>query len=509
MSDDPFDQDNDGRTVIRPNPGGRRPAPPREAGPSSLGAPQGGFGPSGYGQQAGYGQAGPGPARPQSPVPRDNWGVVQPQTPAGYDDLRRPPLIKREEMIVPHQNPIMRAAGPMLLLLGRLRIALMRASLGELMESVADSISAFELEVRAAGVPDAPANAAKYVLCATADDIVQNIPAEDKHLWAQYSMESRFFRSRIGGEDFFKVLNSALADPVHSAALLELQHACLALGFQGVHRTLAGGQASLQNLQRQAYESLTRVAPRRPEEISPRWRGMELRSRQGRIRVPFWVSLVLVLAGLGALYLTYLELLGSRAEAVAGDLTGLHKPIQLSLYRTQPAPPPPPPKEPDPPPPPPPGAAPVPLTQLQRIRQALAPEISAGAIAVDAVGTHIIVRVGSALLFDSGKADVKAEFKALAIRLEQMLEKEAGPILVIGHTDTTPIRTARFKSNYDLSVERAKNTADILKTGLTAPDRLKTEGRGEQEPVQPNDTEPHKAKNRRVELWIDRVDGST
>ena len=94
----------------------------------------------------------------------------------------------------------MRAAGPLLQLLGRLRVALMRASFASLMEQVADAVR-FS---RPTSVPwpktsDQQANTAKYILCATADDIVQHISTEERHVWTQYSMLSRFFGERVGG----------------------------------------------------------------------------------------------------------------------------------------------------------------------------------------------------------------------------------------------------------------------------------------------------------------------
>ena len=45
------------------------------------------------------------------------------------------------------------------------------------------------------GVPEGQANVAKYCLCATADDIVQNIPTEDRHVWTQYSDTPGFLYS--------------------------------------------------------------------------------------------------------------------------------------------------------------------------------------------------------------------------------------------------------------------------------------------------------------------------
>ena len=82
-------------------------------------------------------------------------------------------------------------------------------------EQVADAIKFFEKDIRSAGISEAQATQAKYILCATADDIVQNIPTEDRHVWTQYSMLSRFFGERIGGVRFFEELDRAkLADAI-------------------------------------------------------------------------------------------------------------------------------------------------------------------------------------------------------------------------------------------------------------------------------------------------------
>ena len=155
-------------------------------------------------------------------------------------------MLRVDDLVAPNANPIMRAAGPLLQLLGRLRVALLRASFASLMEQVAEAIEFFEKDIRSAGISEQQANNAKYVLCATADDIVQHIPTEDRHVWTQYSMLSRFFGERIGGVRFFEILEHTKVDPLINYPLLELQHACLALGFQGVYRTTPGGLATLQ-----------------------------------------------------------------------------------------------------------------------------------------------------------------------------------------------------------------------------------------------------------------------
>ena len=74
-------------------------------------------------------------------------------------------------------------------------------------------------------------------------------------------------------------------------------------------------------------------------------------------------------------------------------------------------------------------------TQLERIRAALRDEIAAGGLAVEPVGENIVVQVNNLLLFASGKAEVRPEFEPIAARIAGALDKEPGPIHVIGHTD--------------------------------------------------------------------------
>src|SRR6478736_4804438 len=163
-SSDPFGRSE--RTIIRPNPGGRRaplpqaPAPPSPAAPQaqpyappqvpSPGVPGGG--------DEWMSNPAPIPQRPQAPPP-----------PGGSQSLPR-----RDQLLTPNANPLLRAAGPLLLLLGRMRANLSNAPFAQLLGQVGETIEAFDHEVRAAGVSAETARTAKYVLAATADDIVQN-----------------------------------------------------------------------------------------------------------------------------------------------------------------------------------------------------------------------------------------------------------------------------------------------------------------------------------------------
>lgn len=468
---DPFGRSD--RTIIRPNPAGRRaplpsrpaqpaPAAPTPYAPSSVASP----GVPGTGDEW-LSAAPPAPQRPAQPPPPISGG----------------PMPGREQLLTPNANPLLRAAGPLLLLLGRLRSSLSSAPPAQLLGQVTDTIEAFEHEVRSAGVSAEQTRIAKYVLCAAADDIVQNIPGEDRHVWTQRSMLSRFFGERTGGVRFFEELDRAKADPSANYDLLEMMHACLALGFQGIHRTSSGGAANLQMIQRNLFETLRRV--KQPDaELSPRWRGQAVASQVARFKVPVWSVAALAGVAVLGLYFVFRFLLAGNAEAAATALLSVHPKGELGIVRKVFSAPPPP----LPPPPVPP-----------KVCGAVQPPI-----VCQVTPNVIIVRLVDITLFEPGQAAVRDEFRPLIERIATVLETEGGTVKVLGHTDNVPIRTARFPSNTELSQARAKAVGELLKTKLSKADRISFEGKGADVPIAPNATREGRAKNRRVEIVIQR-----
>ena len=186
-------------------------------------------------------------------------------------------------------------------------------------------------------------------------------------------------------------------------------------------------------------------------------------------------------------------MLSGQAEALALKMAQLTPDGDVTIAREAPVKPPP-----DPPA--------RTSTQLERIRAALATEIMQSKLAVDQTATSIVVRIGNLVLFPSGAAKVNDAFAPIAAKIAQTLEKEPGGIRIDGYSDTDPIKTVTFPSNFELSAARAKSVAGVLKPGLSKPDRLVVAGKGSDNPIAPNDTADNKAKNRRVEISIPRAD---
>jgi len=116
----------------------------------------------------------------------------------------------------------------------------------------------------------------------------------------------------------------------------------------------------------------------------------------------------------------------------------------------------------------------------------------------------VYVSMSDKLLFKSGSANVEPKGIEALRALADVLNKNPDiQILVEGHTDNVPIKTAVYKDNWDLSVARATAITRLLNsTYNVAATRMTASGRGEYYPRASNDTQEGKAMNRRTEIIL-------
>ncbi|GGJ05849.1 chemotaxis protein MotB [Alicyclobacillus cellulosilyticus] len=118
----------------------------------------------------------------------------------------------------------------------------------------------------------------------------------------------------------------------------------------------------------------------------------------------------------------------------------------------------------------------------------------------EARGVRITLR--DVVLFDTGKADIRPQARALLAGLVPFFKQVNNPILVEGFTDNRPISTPQFPSNWELSAARAIGVVRFFQSQGIAGDRLAGVGYGQYHPVAPNDTDAHRQLNRRVNVVI-------
>jgi chemotaxis protein MotB len=112
--------------------------------------------------------------------------------------------------------------------------------------------------------------------------------------------------------------------------------------------------------------------------------------------------------------------------------------------------------------------------------------------------------LNGALLFDSGKAEVKEEALPLVDKLAKIIESyDSSLIQIEGYTDNVPINSSKYESNDVLSMYRAWRVAEYIRSVTSVdPSHIVSAGRGEYNPIADNSTPEGRARNRRVEIKI-------
>lgn len=115
----------------------------------------------------------------------------------------------------------------------------------------------------------------------------------------------------------------------------------------------------------------------------------------------------------------------------------------------------------------------------------------------------ILIRVKNNVIFDEGSAQIKPDAQKTLDEIVTVLTKIDNPVIIEGHTDTIPIKSDKYPSNWELSTARATNIISyIIKKGVISPKRLSAVGYGEYMPIADNTTISGRMLNRRVDIIV-------
>jgi len=138
----------------------------------------------------------------------------------------------------------------------------------------------------------------------------------------------------------------------------------------------------------------------------------------------------------------------------------------------------------------------------ERIEQELAGAITAGQLEIGADDRGLVLSLPESATFPVASADVTSDAQAVIDRVATTLEPLDVAVRIEGHTDDTPIRTARYSSNWELSTARASAVVARFIEQRVDPRRLSAAGYGEFHPRASNATADGRASNRRVDVVV-------
>ncbi|ABU79132.1 DotU family type VI secretion system protein [Cronobacter sakazakii] len=375
-------------------------------------------------------------------------------------------------------NPLVAAANPLLNAIPQIRHSVSHEDQAGLRQRLIDEIRRFEVRCQQAALPYEVIVGARYCLCTALDEAAALTPWGSRGVWSGSGLLVTFHNETWGGEKFFQLLARLSQNPREHIFLLEMINYCLLLGFEGRYRVMDNGRTQLETIKQRLWQMIRSVRGSYPPPLSPHPEDQPVLRKLWRPVVPLWACVALA----GFLACLFFIILNWRL----GDNTS---PVLAKIYQT-----------------------PLPEVTVQQparevapvlnLRGFLRPEIEAGLVAVrDEADRSVVILKGDGL-FASASTVVRGRYEPVIDRVAQAMNNVSGKILVVGYSDNVPIRSARFASNYELSLARAESVQKMLQAHLADPNRVKAQGRGEMDPIAPNNTPENRARNRRVEITL-------
>ncbi|ARJ43844.1 hypothetical protein B1H58_18515 [Pantoea alhagi] len=384
----------------------------------------------------------------------------------------------REAHNTSKDNILLAAASPLLNTIVHIRMAATHDDPAGLRLQLVEEVRQFENRCKQAGLPFETIIGARYCLCSTLDEAAAQTPWGIRGVWSGNGLLVTFHNESWGGEKFFQLLSRLSQNPAQHLALLEVIHYCLLLGYEGRYRGIENGRQQRDTLRTRLGQLIAETRQNQDTPASVTVEARPLSSQFWRPPVPIWSCLLVTALIAGLIYSGLNWRLGSQAEPVLRAIYQAPLP-EVTLSR---------------------GAA-MPQSLLN-LRQRLSDVLAAGQLEVSdgPFGSKIIL--SSDKLFEPGATALNSSGRALLMRVADAVQDIKGTLLVSAYTDNRVPRTNRFPSSYEFSLARAKTITALLNQQLTVGHQIKAEGRGDSDPLLPNDSEENRARNRRIEITL-------
>ncbi len=372
-------------------------------------------------------------------------------------------------------NPLLAVANPILNMIYQVRTLVHNPDPSQLRNYLIEEIKKFEARAKAEAILPEHITAARYCLCTVIDETAAQTPWGGGGVWPRYSLLVTFHNETWGGEKFFQILAKVSQTPALHRDLIELMFFCISLGFEGRYKIVPNGNSQLELLRRRLADMLADLKGEKIKALSSHWMGYAKPRTAIWTVLPVWVSALFCVIVGAVLFIYFALKLSVYSDSLFAQIVALPIPKVVAAPVAQ-------------------ADNPISLMLQEEVRQQLVRvNESAGAAVVTLMGDG---------LFESGSATISASYLKVINKIADAVNRYGKGALISGHTDNVPIRTARFPSNWHLSVDRAGSVARQLQTSLLGDRLIEVQGLGDAEPLAENNTKEGRSLNRRVEIKI-------
>src|SRR5215831_5010563 len=145
---------------------------------------------------------------------------------------------------------------------------------------------------------------------------------------------------------------------------------------------------------------------------------------------------------------------------------------------------------------------------MATLQQGLETEIKNGKLQLKLEPRGLVISLREATFFASGDDAIAPASLPILTKIAEVVHSLPNPVRLEGHSDSRPIHTPRFRSNWELSAARAIAMLELLRDRYKIPgSRMAVAGYADNAPTDTNDTDEGRAHNRRVDLVLLTIDG--
>ena len=142
------------------------------------------------------------------------------------------------------------------------------------------------------------------------------------------------------------------------------------------------------------------------------------------------------------------------------------------------------------------------LPSLELLTKELEQEVKSGKLQLSMGARGLTISFTQAALFPSGGDEISPGFYPTIQKIVDAMKQVPNPVRTEGHTDSVPIHNSRFRSNWELSAARSIALVELFMKMGEPREKLSIAGYADTAPVETNDTEEGRQKNRRVDIVI-------
>lgn len=378
------------------------------------------------------------------------------------------------------ENIILSYASSILMLASNIRSLEPSNSIEQLRLDIEKLVTKFDQQMTESGLSKEVVLTARYLICCLVDELVLSTPWGSDSVWSHQTLLGKYHNETSGGEKFFLIVNKLLEQPERNIDLIELCYVCLSTGFCGKYRISKQGDSELLQVSQKLYQPIEKYRPI-DRDLSPDWQGIGKSEKNFGRKLPTVFVYILFGFVLIALYIGLLTSLKTKVEPVYQKIESVGwDDFVLQINESQ--------------------SKSIDVAGIATsLEQTLKKSIDNKIVAIDVRDNMLIIRLISTSLFKSGSSRVNEDALPDVNLLVNSIKDYADRVLVIGHTDST----GKADSNWVISRKRAEAIAKWLEKSNNKLTNIITRGVADTEPfVKDTDNDYNQSLNRRVELIL-------